>query len=154
MPERLSLFPEKSTESQATQSTGPWFSSGLRFKCTGCGQCCTGAPGYVWVTDEEIAAMAEHLNITIAEFQRQYIRQVGERQSLLEHSRTYDCVFLKDKKCQIYATRPKQCRTFPWWQHNLQSEAQWNEAAKYCEGINHPDAPLVTVESIEEQLNS
>ena len=27
----------------------PWYRDGLRFACTRCGACCTGAPGYVWV---------------------------------------------------------------------------------------------------------
>lgn len=146
MDERLNILPPANKSS--------WFSKGLRFKCTGCGQCCTGSPGYVWVNDEEIAEMAGRLKISPADFQRQYIRQVGQRRSLLENSRNYDCVFLKDKKCQIYPVRPKQCRTFPWWQHNLQTEDQWNEAAKYCEGINHPEAPIIPSETILEQLNS
>ena len=29
---------------------------GLRFECTQCGDCCTGAPGYVWVNKAEISA--------------------------------------------------------------------------------------------------
>ena len=38
----------------------PWFKDGLRFECTQCGDCCTGSPGYVWVNDEEISALAEY----------------------------------------------------------------------------------------------
>lgn len=147
MSDRLNILPEENPSSEN------WYSGGLRFKCTGCGQCCTGAPGYVWVNDAEIEAMAAHLKISVEQFRQKYIRQVGLRESLLEHSKTYDCVFLKDNKCQIYTVRPTQCRTFPWWQHNLQSEAQWNEAAKYCEGINHPEAPLVAAETICQQLS-
>ena len=126
----------------------PWFSAGLRFKCTGCGQCCTGAPGYVWVTEAEIAAMAKELKLDIEEFRTNYVRRVGDRDSLIEDPKTFDCVFLKDKKCQIYSIRPKQCQTFPWWPFHLQSEQQWNEAGRYCEGINHPEAPLVPAETI------
>jgi len=43
----------------------PWYQDGLRFKCTGCGQCCTGSPGYVWVSPEEAEAMAKHLKIPL-----------------------------------------------------------------------------------------
>ncbi|MBA3604044.1 MAG: YkgJ family cysteine cluster protein [Parachlamydiaceae bacterium] len=134
------------------QPNEAWFSSGLRFKCTGCGQCCTGAPGYVWVTELEAEKIAQYKNMPVDDFRRKYVRRVGDRDSLVEDSKTYDCAFLKDKKCQIYPVRPKQCRTFPWWQHNLQSEAEWNEAGKYCEGINHPDAPLVPAETVCQQL--
>ena len=36
----------------------PWYHEGLSFTCSQCGDCCTGAPGYVWVNNEEIAALA------------------------------------------------------------------------------------------------
>ncbi len=41
-----------------TDSPAPWYQDGLAFTCTQCGKCCTGDPGFVWVTDEEIAALA------------------------------------------------------------------------------------------------
>src|SRR5688500_1640879 len=103
----------------------PWYSEGLRFKCTGCGQCCTGAPGYTWVTEQEIVSIADYLNLSIDDFSRKYIRKIDERYSLKEDYQNYDCVFLKDKKCQIYSVRPTQCRTFPWWIQNLKSELDW-----------------------------
>jgi uncharacterized protein len=76
---------------------------------------------------------------------------VGQRYSLLESKRTFDCIFLKDKKCQIYGARPTQCRTYPWWPQNLRSQQVWEEVARTCEGINRPDAPLIPSETIDEQ---
>lgn len=133
------------------QDNEPWYAKGLHFKCTECGQCCTGAPGYIWVSEKEIETIADHLNISIQDFYQRYIRRVKGRLSLLEHPANYDCVFLKDKKCQIYQVRPTQCRTFPWWPQNLQSEKDWKEAAIYCEGIRE-EAPLVPFETIQTQL--
>jgi Fe-S-cluster containining protein len=130
----------------------PWFHEGLRFGCTQCGQCCTGSPGYAWVTLDEIVAIAAHLNLSIDDFAKRYLRQVGEEYALLEHPTTYDCVFLKEKKCQIYPVRPKQCRTFPWWKNQLESEEAWKEAAKRCEGINHPEAPTISCKAILQLL--
>lgn len=130
----------------------PWYKDGLRFKCTECGQCCTGSPGYVWVSEQEIIAMAQHLSLSVAEFSRLYLRRVDGRFSLREHPKTYDCLFLKDKKCQIYQVRPVQCRTFPWWPQNLKTEEEWREAAKGCEGIRF-DAPVVPLQIIQEQLD-
>lgn len=130
----------------------PWYKDGLRFKCTGCGGCCTGAPGAVWVTADEVLAMAEHMNLSIDEFSERYLRLMGSRISLKEHPKTYDCVFLKDgKRCSIYEKRPTQCRTFPWWPANLESQKEWDDAKKWCEGINHPDAPLITFDEIQAQ---
>lgn len=131
--------------------TSPWYADGLPFECTGCGQCCTGSPGYIWVNEEEIQAIASFLNLTTEEFSRRYLRYVKGKLSLLELPKTYDCIFLKDKKCQIYPVRPTQCRTFPWWPQNLKSEKEWRKTAHRCEGI-HPEAPLVPANIIEEQL--
>ncbi|WP_042282666.1 MULTISPECIES: YkgJ family cysteine cluster protein [unclassified Candidatus Protochlamydia] len=129
----------------------PWYAEGLSFECTGCGQCCTGAPGYIWVNEEEIKQIAFHLHLSIQEFADHYLRSINGRFSLLERPQTYDCVFLKDKKCQIYSVRPTQCRTYPWWPQNLKTKKDWKEAAKWCEGISET-APVVSVDKIREQL--
>ena len=134
------------------KSEDVWYKEGLHFECTGCGKCCTGNPGYVWVTEEEIEKIATLLNLPIQLFKTRYIRRVDNRYALIE-KRTFphDCVFLKDNQCTIYSVRPKQCRTFPWWPYNLSSPEAWKRAAKECEGIND-QALLVPFEKIEEQL--
>lgn len=129
----------------------PWYKDGLRFECTQCGQCCTGGPGYTWVTDEEIQIIAAHLQISTEDFIKKYLRKVGKRWSLLEHPKTYDCVFLKDNKCSIYQVRPRQCQTFPWWAQNLQSPEAWKRASEKCEGIN-PLAPTTSFDAIQQVL--
>lgn len=128
--------------------TKPWFEEGLRFKCTGCGGCCTGSPGYVWVDEDEISTMANHLNISIEAFGKKYLRKIKGRYSLIEDQQNYDCVFLKDNRCTIYNARPKQCRTYPWWLSNIRSKAHWERASQMCEGINHKDAPLIPASTI------
>ena len=135
-----------------TDAALPWYQDGLRFKCTGCGKCCTGFPGYVFVTDKEIEKMAQLLEISEKTFRELYLRKVGARLSLKEDPNSFDCVFLKDKKlCQIYQARPTQCQTFPWWKENLKSQTDWEEVAKGCEGINHPDAPVIPLSQIEKE---
>lgn len=128
-----------------------WYEQGLRFKCTGCGACCTGSPGYVWITEPEAMEMADFLKIPLTEFIRLYTRLVKGRLSLKEHPKTYDCVFLNGRKCQVYGARPTQCRTFPFWSDNLTTREEWAETAKRCEGIDHPDAPLISIDQIRKQ---
>jgi Fe-S-cluster containining protein len=119
-----------------------WYKEGLRFGCTECGKCCSGSPGYVWLDDDEIVALAKRLCLSVEEFIKRYTRKVGRRYSLLEKGSQYDCIFLLDKRCQVYEERPKQCRSFPWWKENIESEKSWEETKGRCEGIDHPNAPL------------
>ncbi len=98
--------------------------------------------------------ISQFLQISFEECIKKYTRKVGGRLSLLEDYRSYDCVFLKGKSCQIYSVRPKQCRKFPWWSENLKTKKHWEEEAIRCEGINHADAPLFSFGEIEKQLDS
>jgi Fe-S-cluster containining protein len=129
----------------------PWFKEGLNFKCTECGKCCTGAPGFVWVTEEETKNISTYLNLSHEDFLEKYTFLVGNRRTLKDDPETYDCIFLKEKKCSIYSLRPKQCRTYPWWPSYLQSEEAWKRGALDCEGINS-NAPKVPYENIKENL--
>jgi uncharacterized protein len=112
-----------------------WYQDGLQFECTGCGQCCTGEPGYVWVSDEEIATLARALAIDAAEFERVFVRALGKRKSLLEFPNG-DCVFFDGlaRRCKVYEIRPAQCRTWPFWESNLESAEAWDEVCLACPG--------------------
>ena len=119
-----------------------WYKGGLRFTCTTCGNCCTGAPGYVWVTREEICRIAAHLGRDDGWLSKEQLRRVAFRYSLTERSNG-DCVFLKltgdgRRGCSIYAVRPLQCRTWPFWSINLKSPQTWAEASSaVCPGMNN-----------------
>ncbi len=129
----------------------PMYASGLNFKCTGCGKCCTGSPGYVWLNHQEMQKIADHLGMELKAFQRKYTRTKNGKYSLIEKKPSYDCVFLNGKECSIYEERPTQCKTFPWWPENLRSEEVWQNLATACEGIND-EAPLVSNEKIAGEL--
>ncbi|MCK6482854.1 MAG: YkgJ family cysteine cluster protein [Phycisphaerae bacterium] len=117
-----------------------WYREGLKFTCTQCGNCCTGAPGYVWVTREERNQIAEFLNGQANMTEREYLRRVGFRHSLVERSNG-DCIFLTNvngkRICSIYPVRPHQCRTWPFWSSNLRSPQSWEAASRDCPGMNH-----------------
>jgi Fe-S-cluster containining protein len=123
----------------------PWYGDGLRFTCTQCGNCCTGPPGFVWISDTEVARLAEYLKISVKETIEKYCRRISGRLSLKEHrnpaSKEYDCIFLREegstRTCYIYPVRPLQCRTWPFWPGNLASEKSWTHAAQRCPGMTH-----------------
>jgi len=128
----------------------PWYHNGLKFKCTGCGACCTGEPGYVWVNKAEIAAIAAAIKIDVETFERRYVRRVGIRKSLAEFPNG-DCVFFDSERrtCQIYAERPRQCRTWPFWVSNLRTPEAWAKMSEHCPGAGR--GRLVPLEEIKLQ---
>ena len=128
----------------------PWYKDGLRFECTQCGDCCTGAPGFVWVNQEEIDAIAAKINLDVDEFEKKYVRKIGMRRSLVEFPNG-DCVFFDTEKrnCSVYEARPRQCRTWPWWNSNINSEKAWKETCEVCPGSGK--GKLYDIEHIQKQ---
>ena len=113
----------------------PWYAEGLRFGCQACGRCCGGAPGYVWVEEEDLDRIAGTLGLSPEDFRRLYVRRMWRGLSLREKG-NYDCVLLDGAgQCTIYEARPLQCRTWPFWPSNLVSREVWQEVARRCPGI-------------------
>ena len=108
-----------------------WYGEGLCFSCTGCGHCCR-IEGYVWVTREEIGPIASTLGLDVDTFTRRFLRRVGNRYSLVEKA-NHHCIFWEDG-CTVYAVRPRQCRTFPFWPENLRSRRAWENTTDECPG--------------------
>ena len=118
-----------------------WYAAGLHFECAQCGNCCSGPnEGYIWAKAQEITAIAEFLDLPIKTVRGRFVRREGHRFTIIEDPATKDCIFLKtvrgQKRCRIYTVRPQQCRTWPFWSHNLANPEAWNHAAQRCSGIN------------------
>jgi len=141
--------PEAGDGRPVGQAAAPWYREGLRFSCLACGACCTGGPGYVWVSDEEIERIAAFLGLERAVFRRRYL-VLGYRGYSLREKAGYDCVFLDGGRCTIYPVRPRQCRSFPFWPETLRSRADWERFARDCPGMNH--GRLYSLEEIREVL--
>ena len=92
-------------------------------KCSSCeGNCCIGESGYIWISNEEIEYLAKHLNLTVQDTINTYLFKAKYKYSIKEKAlgnNNYACVFfdLEKKQCSIYDARPKQCRTFPFWDY-------------------------------------
>jgi Fe-S-cluster containining protein len=127
-----------------------WYTDGLRFQCTQCGNCCTGPEGYVWVSDPEIAQIAEFIGKPLGEVKLEHTRQVGKRVSLNEFANG-DCTFFdsQTRGCKIYPVRPRQCRTWPFWNSNLASPESWRHVQKVCPGAGNGN--FFSLEEIEAQ---
>lgn len=127
---------------------------GLRFGCTMCGNCCTGPEGYVLVDDDEAAALAARLGMTVQTFLDSHTHETFAGRSLTERVTPFghDCVFLDRATipgraiCAVYEDRPGQCRTWPFWPSIVASERAWGRTKRICPGMDH--GALVTVEQV------
>ncbi len=115
----------------------PWYRDGLAFACTRCGHCCTGGSGSVRVSDEEIAALARRLELDEETFRARYTRRLRGGEISLREKQSRDCVFFaRGHGCVVYADRPRQCRTWPFWSSVVHSRERWEEEARDCPGMN------------------
>jgi Fe-S-cluster containining protein len=129
----------------------PWYADGLRFACTQCGNCCTGKPGFVWVNDEEVAALAQFRGEPVEQVRGLYTRGEGGTRRSLKEKPNGDCVFYdRMAGCTIYPVRPRQCRTWPFWECNTESPEAWARAASECPGCNQGD--LIPAEEITRRV--
>ncbi len=122
------------TRSSEMPDRPEFFDAGIRFECTGCGECCTGAPGTVYINRREASAIARRLGLDLKAFLETYAYPFKNGYSLREKE-NYDCIFFQDGRCSIYDVRPTQCRTYPFWPETLRSEAAWRHTCRACEGI-------------------
>ncbi|MEJ2414377.1 MAG: YkgJ family cysteine cluster protein [Sulfurimonas sp.] len=105
--------------------------------CETCeGRCCTGESGYIYVTKDEIFAIADLLDMDVNDFAIKYLFKKGYKYSIRERKvgDSYECVFFdrQNNGCQIYQARPKQCRTFPFWDY---FKTRVDELKDECPGI-------------------
>jgi Fe-S-cluster containining protein len=129
----------------------PWYRDGLRFRCTRCGHCCTGAPGVVWVTDADLAAIAAYRGESVQQVTALYTRPVDGERSLREKANG-DCVFYdRAAGCTIYPVRPPQCRTWPFWESNVRTPEAWQRTCAVCPGSGQGE--LIPAEEITRRLN-
>ena len=82
-----------------------------------------------------VEAMAAAMKLSVEVFQREYVRTIGIRKSLIEYANG-DCVFFNNqsRQCRIYGARPRQCRTWPFWHSNLESPEDWQRVCRTCPG--------------------
>jgi len=128
----------------------PWYRDGLRFECTRCGKCCSGFPGFVWVNEAEVQAIAEFRGEPLEEVLGLYTRLVNGRRTLRDRGND-DCVFFdREAGCTIYAVRPRQCRTWPFWESNVCSPESWEQTQQRCPGSGQGE--LISAEEITRRV--
>ncbi len=129
------------------------FKKEIRFECQGSAKCCVSRDsyGYVYLSDNDIIRFSKYFKLSIKKFKDIYCQITDGLIHLIEKTDLKgNCIFLKDKKCSVYKGRPSQCRTWPFWNENMNSKV-WNEdISKNCPGVGK--GKVVTVKKIEEFL--
>jgi Fe-S-cluster containining protein len=129
-----------------------FFEQGIRFECQGTGQCCLSRNtyGYVYLTPTDRARMAKVLGLTESEFERTHCTRT---EGLLHlKSPDQDCQFLEGKRCGVYAGRPEQCRTWPFWPEVMNAKTWKKEVLSFCPGVGKGER--VPASKIQEQLKT
>lgn len=101
---------------------------GIHYVCQRCTACCKW-PGDVRVSDEEIAKIADFLEMKEADFIAQFTRLRTNRcgLSLIEKD-NHECIMLENGGCRIHPVKPSQCAGFP----NKWNFPNWRDV---CEAI-------------------
>jgi len=146
----LQWFSEEVPESLFSQ-----IAAQVLFRCQDCGECCRGE-GYALVDDEDILEIAKALGISRSEARARFTKPDPERNPgcriLTSTGPKNECCFLdgKAKRCKIYSSRPRICRTFPM----LNSDPQADEAICFysdCQGT-HQFAKMIQEKRIDPKL--
>ena len=112
-----------------------WYSEGLQFTCSQCGDCCRthGEYAHVFLSAADIARLTAFQKLPRAEFLHRFTQKDEDGLRVLNWDEE-KCVFLGEKGCTVYEARPEQCRTWPFWPENLSREVWEKEVVPFCPG--------------------
>ena len=112
--------------------------NGIRFECQGSGNCCISrnSYGFVYLSKKDLKKLSNYFEISKTNFIKKYCDETHDFLHLKELKKNKGkCLFLKNKKCTVYKNRPIQCRTWPFWNENMNVKL-WNEEISInCPGI-------------------
>ena len=131
------------------------FKDGIKFECQGSGNCCVSREsyGYVYLSTNDLKRFAEYFNLSIKDFKSKYYEITDGFIHLTEKKNINGkCIFLKNNRCTVYKSRPTQCRTWPFWNENMEAKI-WNEEIQsLCPGVGK--GKIIKKSQIEKKLNT
>jgi hypothetical protein len=108
------------------------------FECLKCGDCCKGYGG-TYVSESDIDAIADYLDMEAADFKSTYCEYSGGKPVLSQKSDGY-CVFW-DELCTIHPVKPRMCRRWPYIRSVLVDINNWYAMGSMCPGIRRDASP-------------
>ena len=130
------------------------FSTGIRFQCQGSSNCCVsrGSYGFVYLSKKDILRLAKYTDLPIKDFINLYCDKTDGFVHFKERRKNGECQFLEKKRCSIYAARPTQCRTWPFWDENMKTKIWNKEMQSFCPGIGKGE--IIQPSQIEKYINA
>ena len=125
--------------------------NGIRFACLRCGRCCRdpGEESYVFLRQGDLERLCDFLSMMARDFAASFLVAVEGLLCLAGYDG--DCIFLDEEKgCRVYAARPLQCRTWPFWPQNMETPAAWADTKARCPGVGR--GSLVETDDIQALL--
>jgi Fe-S-cluster containining protein len=119
------------------------------FSCTQCGVCCKGFGG-TFVSEEDIAAIGQFLNLQPEQVQNEYCVKSG--QSLVVAQRRNGFCIFWDGNCTIHPVKPHMCRQWPFISALRIDPFNWKIMADMCPGMHrnvNPDQLLSYLDCID-----
>ncbi len=90
----------------------------------------------VELSDGDIERLSGALGLSDADFRARYTRRLRRGGVRLVDKRNRDCIFYESEAgCSVHASRPDQCRSYPFWPSHLYSPESWVAEARCCPGI-------------------
>ena len=130
-----------------------YLKKGIRFECQGSGKCCVSrnSYGFVYLSNKDLIRFSKSFKISLKKFKEKYCQITDGFIHLVEKSELKgNCIFLKNNKCSVYSSRPSQCRTWPFWNDNMNVKV-WNEDVSInCPGVGK--GKVITKKEIDKFL--
>tara|TARA_Y100000996_G_C22179800_1_gene502323 strand:- start:81 stop:548 length:468 start_codon:yes stop_codon:yes gene_type:complete len=129
------------------------YNNGIRFECQGSGNCCVSrnSYGYVYLSEKDLKRFSKYFKIPLKNFKDKYCQTTDGFIHLAEKPEFEgNCIFLKEKKCSVYESRPSQCRTWPFWNENMNTKVWNKDISMNCPGIGK--GKLLNKKEIEKLL--
>jgi Fe-S-cluster containining protein len=84
--------------------------------CLKCPALCCKLAGYIEVSQTDIRRLAKFLDLTPKEFEAKHIVEKNRKGEKLIKDSDNTCQFLgPDRRCTVYAARPRDCRGYVCW---------------------------------------
>ena len=107
----------------------------IRFECQGCGGCCKSGCGWVHLTQEDVKNIAEFLGLMPFEFRTRFLKKKNGRDILSSPNFNPNCFLDAEGRCEIYPARPRQCRTYPFWDSVFKTKKSFQNECNLCPGL-------------------